>query len=326
MNNGQPYQRSYLPWVVVLIIVFLLVSSCSLTVWLGLDKTFSFIEGFNSGLSRKAQIKGDKVIAYLTVDGVISGGRDELFQALEEIEDGVEDKKISGLLIFINSPGGSVAPTQDLYHRVLELRKSIPVVCALGDVAASGGFYLATACEQIYAQPGTTTGSIGVIFQLFNLEDLAHWAKVKPLTIKSGKLKDIASPFRPMTDDEKHYLQNLLDQVHEQFIRDVAKGRAGKITDSKLREVADGRIFTGEAAVQLGLVDKLGGARDALAYLRDIKKLGHDLKVIRLPKPRRSLESLFTSSQSQNFFEQLGKLPFGGAPMLLPEYLHAVGN
>jgi protease-4 len=315
-------RHSKLPWILLGIVV-LLIGSCTLTTLFTLSKTFDLMGGINTKSFKHAKLKHGKSIAYFTIEGVIYGSREDIFDSLEDIEEGVEDNDIAGVMLFINSPGGSVAPTQDIYHRILEIRKKVPVVCSLGDVAASGGYYLATACEEIYAQPGTTTGSIGVIFQLFNLENLANWAKVKPVTIKAGKLKDIASPFRPMTNEEKEYLQRLLDQVHEQFIRDVASGRANKITEGSLRKIADGRILTGEEALKLGLVDKSGGPRDALSFLKKDKNLGEKSDIIRFPRPRGKFEKFFASAQSNipnNILEQVK--PFMGmVPMLLPTYL-----
>lgn len=320
-------KRSLTPWVVLLLALFFLVGACSLTVWATLQSTFSFLESFNPRIVKTASLnRGGKSIAYLTIDGVISGGREEIFDSLEEIEEGVEQEKLAGLLIFVNSPGGSVAPTQDIYRRILELRKKIPIVCSFGDVAASGGYYLATACEQIFALPGSTTASIGVILQLFNAEGLANWAKIKPLTIKAGKLKDVGSPFRAMTDEERAYLQTLISEVHEQFIRDVAKGREKKITEVALREIADGRIMTGEQALKVGLVDQSGGPRDALQWLRKEKNIAKDVEVIHLPRPRRTFESLFAQSKLATLLDEVRPItrPFHGLiPMLLPTYYQA---
>jgi signal peptide peptidase SppA len=223
--------------------------------------------------------------------------------------------------LYINSPGGSVAPTQDLYNRVVELKKTIPVVCSMGDVAASGGYYLSAACDEIYALPGTTTGSIGVIFQFFNVENLVNWAKVQPITIKAGKMKDVGSPFRAVAPEERAYLENLLKEVHEQFIRDVAKGRTEKkITLENLRLIADGRIITGEQALKAGLVDKNGGPKDALNWLKVDKKLGN-LNIVKLPNAKRSLGGLLTKVSDLNTASQLlDQLhPVNGMlPMLLP--------
>ena len=306
--------------------VLLVVGSCSLTLYSSLNRVLGFVENFNEATPSKPVFKEKSTIAQLTIEGVIYGSREDIFDSIEAIEEGVKDNNISGVLVYINSPGGSVAPTQDLQRRLLEIRNKIPVVCSFGDLAASGGYYLASACEKIFALPGTTTGSIGVIFQIMNIEDLANWAKIKPVTIKSGKLKDIASPFRTMTPEEKKYLQDLLDQVHEQFIRDVAKGRKSKISESNLRQVADGRILTGEQALKEGLIDEIGGPNDALTFLRKDKKIGDKAEVKKFPHPKKGLRGLFAEAKAPGILDEVR--PFlnsfhGLVPMLLPSYFQA---
>lgn len=323
MYNSSPEKPSALPWILTGVITLLVVGSCSLTTYFSLDRTFSFFESFDPRVIRRGSLKSDEVIAQLNVEGVIMGSREDIFDSLDEIEEGVKEKKVKALMIYINSPGGSVAPTQDLFTRVIELKKSIPVVCSMGDVAASGGYYLAAACEEIYAHPGTTTGSIGVIFQFFNFENLVSWAKLKPVTIKSGKMKDVGSPFRELSVEERSYLENLLKEVHEQFINDIAKIRNEKIPLEKLREVADGRIITGEQALNLGLVDKSGGPNDAIKWLKEDKKIG-DLKVVRLPRPKRNIGGILgklasDSTPMDRILDQIH--PFQGlVPMLLPAH------
>ena len=330
MDNTVPPQNSSLAkskkTIITLGVLFFIVSSCSLTFYSSLNRVLEFFENFSDKHHSTAFHKGEKSIAQLSIEGVIYGSRDDIFEALEDIEEGVKDKQISGLLVYVNSPGGSVAPTQDIQRRLIELRKTVPVICSFGDLAASGGYYLASACEKIFALPGTTTGSIGVIFQIMNLEDLANWAKIKPVTIKAGKLKDIASPFRTMTPEERKYLQDLLDQVHEQFIQDVAKGRNSKISESVLRKIADGRILTGEQALKEGLVDQIGGPKDALNFLRKDKALGEKAELIRLPLPKKGLRSLIAESKAPGIFDEVRPLlnSFHGLiPMLLPSYFQA---
>jgi protease-4 len=327
-ENSTPEKKSKTSKTFILTLGFLcfVVGSCSLTFYSSLNRLLGFIEDFNDQHSLSIFRKGDKKIAQFNIEGVIYGTREDVFEALENIEEGVKDKHISGVLVYINSPGGSVAPTQDIQRRLIELRKTVPVVCSFGDLAASGGYYLATACEKIFALPGTTTGSIGVIFQIMNVENLANWAKIKPVTIKSGKLKDVASPFRTMTPEEKKYLQTLLDEVHEQFIRDVAKGRENKITEANLRNVADGRILTGEQALKEGLVDQIGGPTDALRFLRKDKKLGEDSELLKLPHSKKGLRALFAESRTHGILDEVR--PFlnsfhGLVPMLLPSYFQA---
>jgi len=178
-------------------------------------------------------------------------------EALSHFQD---DDNVKGVVIRINSPGGAVAPCQEIYRAVKAVKK--PVVVSMGSVAASGGLYVAAGGDLIMANPGTITGSIGVIFQ--NLEASEAMAKVglKSQTIKSGPFKDIGSPFRDLKPEEKDILQTLVTEVYEQFLEDLAAGRP-KLNREELRQLADGRIFSGAEARKLGLVDELGGFEDA---------------------------------------------------------------
>ncbi len=163
----------------------------------------------------------------------------------------------------IESPGGGVAPSQEIYNAIRKLREEKPVVASLGGLAASGGYYIASACDAIVANPGTLTGSIGVIVELGNIQDLLQKIGVQPEILKAGEYKDMGSPVRPLTDVERGLFQQMIDSVHAQFISAVASGR--KMDESKVRELADGRIFSGEQARAVGLVDSLGGLEDAIA-------------------------------------------------------------
>ncbi len=163
----------------------------------------------------------------------------------------------------INSPGGVVGPTQEVHDAILRLRRAgKPVVASLGAVAASGGYYIAVAADQIYANPGTLTGSIGVIMQMANFEQLMKKVGVDYVVVKAGQFKDLGNPGRPMTPDERRVLQTLLDDVHGQFIGAVASGR--KLEREDVVRFADGRVFSGQQAKDLKMVDALGGLEDAV--------------------------------------------------------------
>ncbi|MFL5319762.1 MAG: signal peptide peptidase SppA, partial [Myxococcaceae bacterium] len=165
---------------------------------------------------------------------------------LKELKQFSDDDHIKAVVVRIDSPGGAVGPSQEMYQAVKKLRAKKKVVASMGSIAASGGFYLAAAAEKVYANPGTLTGSIGVIFQLPNVSGVMKWAGVQMNVITAGKMKDAGSPFREMTDDERAYFQGVLKDVHEQFIGDVADGRGMKADD--LRPLADGRVFSGRQA------------------------------------------------------------------------------
>jgi protease IV len=197
-------------------------------------------------------------VAVVELTGVITDTR-ELIGQLRELR---KDPSVKAIVVRIDSPGGSVAPSQELFHAVERARKDKKVVCSMGAVAASGGYYVAAACDKIYASAGTITGSIGVISEIPHVGELLKLARVDVDTIKSGPLKDIGSPLRPMTAEERAFFQKFVSGVYEQFLGDVATAR--KLDKEKLRPIADGRILTGEEAKRLGLVDELGNLEDAI--------------------------------------------------------------
>lgn len=173
-----------------------------------------------------------------------------------------KDDGIRGVLLRINSPGGSAAASQEIYEAVWEVRRAgKPVFVSMEDVAASGGYYIASAATRIYALPATLTGSIGVIMHMANLTELYRKIGYEPVTIKAGKHKDIGSPGRPLTPEERKMLQTMMDDVHAQFIADIARGRGWP--EARVRALADGSLFTGRQAKKLGLVDQLGTCAQA---------------------------------------------------------------
>jgi len=155
-----------------------------------------------------------------------------------------------------------VGPSQEIHREILKVKEKKKIVTSMGSVAASGGYYIACASDLIIANPGTITGSIGVIMEFTNIEELFKKIGIKGVVVKSGELKDIGSPFREMTPEEKRIIQEVIDNVHQQFIKAVAEGR--KLDRSKVTQIADGRIMTGEQAKQLGLVDEIGNLDDAI--------------------------------------------------------------
>jgi protease-4 len=189
------------------------------------------------------------------------------------------DKSIAGILVKINSPGGATAPSQEIYKEILRIKEeNKPLVVSMGDLAASGGYYIASPAKCIFADPGTLTGSIGVILTVPLYKDLANKIGIQMRILKAGKFKDIANNYRAMTDGEEQILQSLLDDTHNQFIDDVARARG--INRDSIKNLADGRIFTGRQAQTLGLIDSLGGYLDALSYLRKITGSGPNARII----------------------------------------------
>jgi len=196
-------------------------------------------------------------VALVRIEGPILDSKN----AVEEIKEYGKDSSIKAIILRIDSPGGAVAPSQEIYSEVKKAAAKKAVVVSMGSIAASGGYYIACPATRIIANPGTLTGSIGVIMEIPNIEGLLTKIGVKTEVIKAGKNKDIGSAFRAMKPEERELLQGVMDNVHEQFIKAVAEGRKLKVED--VREIADGRIFTGEQAVEKGLVNELGTLEDA---------------------------------------------------------------
>jgi len=200
---------------------------------------------------------GDK-IAIVEVRGVIT----QSSGIIEEIQQYVDDEGVKAIILRIDSPGGGVGPSQEIHREILKIRSKKKVVTSMGSVAASGGYYVACASDLIVANPGTITGSIGVVMEFTNIEELFKKIGIKGVVVKSGEHKDIGSPFREMTPEERKILQGVIDNVHQQFVKAVADGR--KLDHSKVAQIADGRILTGEQAKELGLVDQIGNLQDAI--------------------------------------------------------------
>lgn len=191
-------------------------------------------------------------VGVVEVEGVINDSQ-EIVRQLDEF--GREDR-IKAVVLRINSPGGGIAPSQEIYGAVTELKKKKKVVASMGSLAASGGYLVSCAADKIVANPGTITGSISAVMHFANVEELLKKVGLRSSVIKSGRYKDIGSPLREMTEDEKVLLQNLVDDIYEQFLDTVSRDR--KIDKEQLRSIADGRVFSGRQAQKLGLVDFLG--------------------------------------------------------------------
>jgi protease-4 len=204
---------------------------------------------------------GDNQIGLVNIKGVIVDAR----ETVKQLEEMAGDPGIKGIIIRINSPGGAVAPSQEIYDEIKRIAKIKPIYSSLGTVAASGGYYVACGSQQIYANPGTLTGSIGVIMQFTNWKKVLDKIGVGNEVIKSGTHKDIGSPLRPMTEEEKTLLQEMINDVYNQFVVAVTENR--NIPLDKLLSLADGRVFSGRQALKYGLVDKLGSLQQAIRDL-----------------------------------------------------------
>lgn len=223
-------------------------------------------------LTHKVPI-GDK-IALVRIEGVILDSRD----IIKELKEYSKDPSVKGIVLRVNSPGGAVAPAQEIYREILKIKEKKKVVVSMGSVAASGGYYISCPADKIVANAGTLTGSIGVIMEIPNIEGLMKKIGIETQVIKSGRHKDTASVFKSLTPEEKRILQEVLNDVHEQFIEAVSKGRNMKIED--IRKLADGRIFTGRMAKEVGLVDELGNIEDAIKLAGELSGIKGEPQVI----------------------------------------------
>ncbi len=220
---------------------------------------FLLIFGMAFWLGNRDQFGGPKV-ALLEVNGLIS----ESDGIIKQIQHHIENPTVQAFVIRINSPGGGVAASQEIYEEIRKIRQihDKPVVASLSTVGASGGYYIAAAANKIVANPGSITGSIGVILQIPNLSDLLRKVGIRSVVIKSGPYKDMASATRDLTPQERQLLQQLIDDIHDQFIQAVVEGRG--LSRDQVERVADGRILSGRQALELGLVDQLGNLQDAI--------------------------------------------------------------
>ncbi|MCX5918181.1 MAG: signal peptide peptidase SppA [Deltaproteobacteria bacterium] len=249
--------------------------------------------------NREESLWGGEKIAIIEVRGVILDPQ-PIVEKLVKLR---KNEKVKAIVLRIDSPGGGVGPAQEIFAEVKKAQKEKKVLVSMGSVAASGGYYIACAADKILANPGSITGSIGVIVESLNVEELLRKLGLRSMVVKSGKHKDLGSPLRPMTEEEKKLLQGVLDSVHEQFIRAVAEGR--KLPVEKIRELADGRIFSGEQARELGLVDELGNLEDTLAMAATLAGIRGEPEIIYPERKRFSLFDLLLQESVSKIVESL---------------------
>lgn len=209
--------------------------------------------------SAALSVMGTERVAMVKIEGILISSE----HVVEELNDYADDSSVKAIVIRIDSPGGGVVVSQEIYNAVKNAKKEgKKIIVSMGSVAASGGYYVAAAADKIVANPGTLTGSIGVKMEFANLEKLLEKIGVKGMVVKAGEFKDIGSPYRDMTAQEKKLLQDVIDDVHNQFIKAVAEGR--NLPEADVRAIADGRIFTGQQALALKLVDQMGDLADSI--------------------------------------------------------------
>jgi len=233
-------------------------------------------------------------IAVIEVRGLI----DDAQETLRHIVKYRKDPNVKAIVLRVESPGGAVGPSQEIYTELKRTNETKPIIASLGAVAASGGYYVASAASRIFASPGTVTGSIGVIVYYPNLQGLFDKIGYSMTAIKGGQFKDLGNPDREMTAEEKALLQETVDEVHRQFIEAVVEAR--HIPREKVQAIADGRIITGETARKLGLVDELGNFEDAISSAAIMGKIKGEPKVIYAKQKKFSLVGFLLGNELTN--------------------------
>ncbi|MDI6853113.1 MAG: signal peptide peptidase SppA [Deltaproteobacteria bacterium] len=253
----------------------------------------------------------DKV-GVIEVNGLIT----KSLPTLKDLRKFQEEDHIKAVVVRIDSPGGAVGPSQEIMREIEKLRKTKKVVASCGTVAASGGYYVACAADLIMANPGTATGSIGVIMKLVNVEELVKKLGVDFYSLQAGNLKDLGSPFRPMNPEERAVLQTLLDDIHQQFIADIARNR--KLPVEKVKQLADGSVYTGQKAKELGLVDEMGNFEDAVEKAGRLGGIKGKVETEFPKKPRLSFLNFLLGQDIQDSLNNLAFLY--PVPAFLPSW------
>jgi len=274
---------------------------------------FFLLVVFTAGFFGTGQVifpVGDK-IGILVVEGPIADSQ----VLIEQIEVFREHNNIKAVVVRIDSPGGGVGPSQEIYAELKRLAEEKPLVVSMGSVAASGGYYIAVAAEHIFANPGTITGSIGVIMSFPNYQELMGKVGVQTEVVKSGRFKDIGSATRSFTEADRTLLQGMIDDVHQQFVEAISIGRNMPI--DRLQPFVDGRIFTGRQAKEVGLIDELGTLSDATRYAATVAGIDEDSDLV-YPEPEKInfIEKYLQSAMSRYFGVNLNV-----KNMIGPQYL-----
>jgi protease IV len=228
-------------------------------------------------------------VAVLPITGLIADSR----EIIDQLRTFAKDDLVKAIVLRINSGGGGVGPSQEIYAEVRKLQGKKIVLTSMGALAASGGYYIACASEKIYANPGTITGSIGVIMPLVNVRELAEKIGIRGMEVKSAPFKNIGSPLHDMSPEERTLLQGVIDNVHAQFVNAVIKGR--NLPLEEVAAIADGRIFSGEQALALGLIDALGTQEDAVAEAGKLAGIVGEPRIVMPPRKRISILDLIRS-------------------------------
>jgi protease-4 len=279
-----------------LVILFLIFVFGSLFVFFSGTSAISLF----GGSEENVKVSAKNSILLIDLEGIILDSK----KFVKNLKKYRKDNKIKAVVININSPGGVVGPSQEIYAEIKKIRDEFkkPVVAVSTNLLASGAYYSAVAADKIVVAPGSMVGSIGVIMEFANLEKLYDWAKISRFTITTGKYKDSGSEYRAMRDDERKIFQDLIDDVYTQFVVAVSEGR--NLKEEEVKAYADGRVFTGAQAVKLGFADKVGTTDDAINLAAEMAHLGKDFEVFEIPKNKNSLfELLSMEDEASSLFK-----------------------
>jgi protease-4 len=252
-------------------------------------------------IGERGTIITGECVGVVEVKGLIADSK----ETIKQLHVYRDNEKVKAIVLRIDSPGGVVGPTQEIYEEVGKLTSKKNVVVSMGSVAASGGYYIATPANMIYANPGTVTGSIGVLMQLSNIEGLLGKIGLKSYVLKSGKYKDAGSPVRALTKDDRAILQGVVDSMQGQFVKAVAEGR--KLPKDEVVRIADGRIFSGEQALRQKLVDRLGNLQDAIAQAGKMGGIKGEPEVVYPPEKKKFWLDMLTEKAIGKITGQAGQ-------------------
>ncbi|MCK4768068.1 MAG: signal peptide peptidase SppA [Desulfobacula sp.] len=252
----------------------MIVSTCFTIMFIGFIVLVSFGSKMMSTQFAQQYTSSDGNIGIVEINGMILSSK----KIIQDIKTFRDDDDIKAIILRIDSPGGGIGPAQEIYREIIKTKMDKKIVTSMGSVAASGGYYIASATDKIVANPGTITGSIGVIMEYANIMEIAKKIGISPVVIKSGEYKDMGSPLRELKDSEKKIFQALVDELHFQFVNDTAKARG--IDVQTMATLADGRVYTGQKALKLKLIDRLGNLDDAIRWVGEMANIEGELKPV----------------------------------------------
>ncbi len=252
----------------------IIIASCATIMFSGFILLFAFSSKMvNSQFVNKYSLSRGN-IGIVEINGMILSSK----RIIQDIKTFRDNDSIKAIILRIDSPGGGIGPSQEIYREIMKAKMEKKIITSMGSVAASGGYYIASATNKIVANSGTITGSIGVIMEYANIEEIAKKIGISPVVIKSGEFKDIGSPLRELKDSERKLLQELVDELHLQFVNDAASARGIKF--ETMRKLADGRVYTGQKALKLNLIDRIGNLDDAVQLAGELSGIKGQLKPV----------------------------------------------